>query len=274
VNADREYAKGLGRAFIGAALFALPLFMTMEMWQLGFTVDRLRLAALLAGALPMLVALSYFAGFERAFGLLNHLLDVFAAIAVAALSGALILTLFGVLAPAQPFEEIVSKVAAVTVPGAIGALLADKQLNNGAGDAEAQERSYGARLFLMAMAALFVAFNVAPTEEMILIAFQISPWQALLLALASLTLLPALLFWVDFPGRAARRGDRGFWSVLVRFSFAGYGICVFVALALLWVFGRTDHASLAEVVEFVVVLSFPAALGAGLAHFVVGEQRG
>jgi putative integral membrane protein (TIGR02587 family) len=32
----REFGIGLARAFGGAVFFALPLFMTMEMWQLGF----------------------------------------------------------------------------------------------------------------------------------------------------------------------------------------------------------------------------------------------
>jgi putative integral membrane protein (TIGR02587 family) len=181
-----------------------------------------------------------------------------------------------VLAPGQPLEEIIGKIAVAAFPGSIGALLADKQLGGKQqqAGAAAAGRSYAARLFLMTIGALFVALNVAPTEEMVLIAFQISPWQAALLALASLALLHALLFWVDFPGRKARRGDDSFWSVLVRFSFAGYGLCALASLALLWVFGRTNGVSMREVVEFVIVLSFPAAIGAGLANLVVGEQRG
>ena len=253
-------------------LFALPLYMTMEMWQLGFMMDRLRLAALLVATFPVLIGLSYFAGFERAFGLLEHVLDAFAAVAVAALSGALVLTLFGLMAPGQPSGELLGKIAVVTFPGAIGALLADKQMNkqSEAGD----ERSYAARLFLMGAGALFVALNVAPTEEMTLIAFQIGPWQAALLAATSLGLLHALLFWVDLPGRETRRGGQGFLSVLLRYSCAGYGICVVISAFLLWAFGRIDGIGLGELTEFVVVLAFPAVLGAGLAHLVVGERRG
>lgn len=59
---NAKYAEGLGRALIGASLFALPLYMTMEMWEFGFAMDRLRLAALLAATFPVLVGLSYFAG--------------------------------------------------------------------------------------------------------------------------------------------------------------------------------------------------------------------
>lgn len=271
---NAKYAEGLGRALLGASLFALPLYMTMEMWQFGFAMERLRLAALLIAMFPVLVGLSYFAGFERAFGVMEHLLDAFAAVAVAAFAGACVLALLGVLAPGQPFEEWLGKVAVMTFPGAIGALLADKQMaGGGARDLDA-DRSYLGRVFLMAVGALFVALNVAPTEEMTLIAHQISAWQAALLAVVSVAILHALLFWVDLPGRDARRRPSGFLSVLLRYSFAGYGVCVMCSLALLWAFGRTDGVGMGELIEFIVVLSFPAVLGAGLAHIVVGERRG
>ena len=273
IQSSSDYAKRLGRAFVGAALFAIPLFMTMEMWQLGFVADRIRLCALLLASLPLLVALSHFAGFERTFGLVDDLLDAFAAFAIAIVSSALILAVAGVIAPGQPIEEIVAKIAVVSFPGAIGALLADKQLGGQERQASADQRSYGGQLFLMTIGALFVALNVAPTEEMILIAFQITPWHALALAIASLGVLHALLFWIDFPGAQARRGERGFWSILVRESLAAYALCVLASFALLWVFGRTDGVALTDLTEFVVVLAFPASLGAGLAPLVVGETR-
>ncbi len=273
MSGQAAYAQGLGRAFIGAALFTLPLYMTMEMWTLGFAMDRLRLALLLAVTFPVLIGLSYFAGFERAFGVVAHVLDTCAAIAVAATTSVIVMGLFGVLRFDQPATEWVGKVAVLAFPGALGALLADKQMSGCAADADA-DRSYWGRLFLMGVGALFVALNAAPTEEMMLIAFQISPLQAALLACSSLALLHALLFWADLPGRKARRGDTSFVSVLRRYSFAGYGVCLAVSAFLLWTFGRMDGVSAAEAAEFIVVLAFPAVLGAGLAHFVVGERRG
>jgi putative integral membrane protein (TIGR02587 family) len=274
VHSNAEYAEGLGRALLGASLFALPLYMTMEMWQFGFAMDRLRLAALLIAVFPILIGLSYFAGFERAFGLVDHLLDAFAAVAVAAFAGAGVLALVGVLAPGQPPGEWLGKIVVVTFPGAIGALLADKQMSGkGARDIDA-ERSYLGRIFLMAVGGLFVALNVAPTEEMTLIAHQISPWQAAGLAVVSVALLHALLFRVDLPGRDERRGSNGFFTILLRYSLAGYGVCALSSLLLLWAFGRTDGVGVGELVEYIVVLAFPAVLGAGLAHFVVGERRG
>ncbi|HVK82243.1 MAG TPA: TIGR02587 family membrane protein, partial [Verrucomicrobiae bacterium] len=262
----------LGRAIVGAALFALPLFMTMEMWDLGASVDPARIAAMLVVFLPALVALSYYAGFERAFGLIDHLLDAFAAIAVAALIAMATLALLGVFGADEPIDTFIAKVALVTPPAAIGALLADKQLGRGERSADAVASSYPARLFLMAMGALFVAFNVAPTEEMVLIAYQISAGQALLLAFVSLAALHALLFWADLPGRVRRRVDQRFAATLLPYSLGGYGVCAVLCAYLLWTFGRLDGASLREMIEYVIVLAFPAALGAGIAQALIGDR--
>ncbi len=272
MDGNTAYARGVGRAFIGALLFALPLFMTTEMWEVGATGDPLRVAVLLAASFPVLVGLSYFAGFEHAFGLVDHLLDAFAAIAVAAITGALALVLFGLFSPYQPVAEVVGKIAVVTFPAALGALLADKQLGRSASDKDGETRNYWVRLFLMLVGALFVALNVAPTEEMVLISYQIGSLQAALLALVTLALLHALLFWVDLT-RSGERSQRNFWSVLIRYSCVGYGLCLLVSLFLLWVFGRIGGVRLETLIEYLVVLSFAGALGAGLAHAVVAERR-
>jgi len=67
-RAGREFLIGLARAFGGAILFPLPLLMTMEMWSLGSTMDKLRLALFLAVMFPVLGGLAYYAGFEQSFG--------------------------------------------------------------------------------------------------------------------------------------------------------------------------------------------------------------
>lgn len=56
---------GLARALAGALLFSIPMLMTMEMWFLGFYMERERLLILLLLNLPLLVCLSHRIGFER-----------------------------------------------------------------------------------------------------------------------------------------------------------------------------------------------------------------
>jgi len=62
VDANRQFALSLLRAYGGAVLFAFPMLMTMEMWALGFYMTPVRLALLTVLAVPLLIGLSYYAG--------------------------------------------------------------------------------------------------------------------------------------------------------------------------------------------------------------------
>src|SRR3546814_11789733 len=55
---------GIGRGFGGALIFALPMLMTMEMWELGFYIAPGRLLLLLLLVIPLLAVLSPPVGFE------------------------------------------------------------------------------------------------------------------------------------------------------------------------------------------------------------------
>ena len=270
---NRAYAMGLARAFGGALLFALPLMMTMEMWALGFYAHPVRLLLFLLVNFAILVGLSRFGGFERTANLFEDLLDALAACAVAIIVAGLILALFGILTAGMPLDELVGKIAVQSIPCSFGAMIARKQLSSGeSGEDPAQEERtghYAAQLFLMLAGALFVAFNVAPTEEMILIGFMMSPVHAILLVLLSILLLHAFVFGIGFAGQEGRQDQSGHIGLFLRFSLAGYGIALLVSLYVLWTFGRADGGDLGQVAMSVAVLAFPAAVGAAVARLVV-----
>ncbi len=205
---SERYAVGLARAFGGAVIFAIPLLMTMEMWSLGFTMGRGRLLLFVAINFAILVGLSYFAGFEKTFSWKEDALDAFAAFGVGVITSAAMLALFGVITLDMTWSEIVGKVALQSVPASLGAMLGRKQLgaeqDTGAEEERKREAGYGGELFLMLAGALFLAFNVAPTEEMILIAFQMTPRHALVLGAASIVLLHVFVYTVGFSGQESR----------------------------------------------------------------------
>ncbi len=121
----------------------------------------------------------------------------------------------------------------------------------------------------MIAGAVFLAFNVAPTEEMILIAFKMSAVQGIGLMLLSIALLHAFVYALDFRGKEALPERMGFVEGVLSYSIAGYGIAVLVTLYVLWTFGRTDGAAIADIVMMTVVLAFPAALGAAAARLII-----
>lgn len=268
---NKSYARGLARAFAGALIFSFPLLMTMEMWWLGFYLDRLRLLVFLVWTFLLLVPLSYFVGFERTGTLYEDVLDSFVAFAVGAIASAVLLTLFGILTADMPLSEIIGKIAIQTVPASFGAVLARGQMGSGKSETKRKERKsgYAGQLFIMTAGAVFLAFNVAPTEEMILIAFKMSAWHALALIALSIFVLHAFVYALGFRGEESLPEPMGFTAGLVSYSIAGYGIALTVSLYVLWTFGRTDGASVGEIAMMTTVLGFPSALGAASARLII-----
>lgn len=265
---ETAYARDLARAFGGALLFGLPLLMTMEMWWFGFLLEPWRLAVFLLAALPLLLGLAFYAGFSaRHRGLGHALLDTLVALAVGFLAAAATLALLGVLEADAPPRQIAGQLLLQAVAGAMGALLAGRQLSAGTEDVgDEDEASYPGELFLMVAGALFLALNMAPTEEMILIAYRMSAGHVVALMAVSLILMHALVYSVGFPGQEAHERPL---SAFAHYTLPGYALVLLVSLYVLWVFGRTEGHGLAETVDAMVVLGFPGALGAAAARLLV-----
>ena len=272
---EASYLRELARSAGGALLFTFPLLMTMEMWWFGFSIDGGRLALFLVVGLVLLVGLARRVGFHSGRTWLHDILDALAAFAVGAAVSAVMLTVFGVFGAETTVLEAAGMIAVQTVPAGIGAVLARKQFSAGSrsGDdddeAEDQPATYGGELFVMFGGAVFVAFNVAPTDEVARIADLSTPWHGLALALLSLTLLHILVYRVEFAGQEAWPEGHGFAGVFIRYSLAGYGVALAVSLYILWTFGRLEGNGLGEVLMMTTILGFPAALGAATARLVV-----
>jgi putative integral membrane protein (TIGR02587 family) len=266
---DMQFMTGVARAFGGALLFALPLLMTMEMWGLGFSMAPSRLAVLLVVTVPLLVGLSHYIGFEETFDWKDDVVDAFVAYGVGFAAAVPVLFLFGVLAPGMSAAEIVGKTALQAVPGSIGALLAQSQFGGGRNKSRRHRMSYGGETFVMAAGAIYLSLNVAPTEEVLLIALQMNPWHALGLVAVSLVLMHAFVYALGFSGGLRAAPHHARWLTFVRFTVAGYGICLLISGYILWTFERTSGTSVPQAVMAIVVLSFPAAIGAASARLVL-----
>ncbi|MEO3997268.1 TIGR02587 family membrane protein [Mesorhizobium sp. CAU 1732] len=262
--------RDLGRAAGGAVVFSLPILMTMEMWWLGFYMDRLRLLVLFALTFPLLMGLSRQIGFEDSRSWGGDFLDSLIALGIGALVSSTVLCIFGVITPDMSLDEIVGKIALQTVPAAIGALLARSQLGRSEDDETGErEEGYWGELFLMAVGALFLGFNVAPTEEMILISYQMTSWHALALVVLSLGIMHAFVFSLGFAGGSEVGPDDPWWSGFVRLTLPGYVIAITISLLVLWLFGRTDGNAFHMTAFATIVLAFPSAIGAAAARLIL-----
>ena len=268
---EQRFLIALARAFGGALVFALPLLMTMEMWQLGSTMHPLRLALFLAVMFPVLGGLAYYAGFEKSFGWLDFVLNACVAWAVAFVAAAIGLALLAALGPGMSADEIAGRLALQAVPASIGAMLARSQLGAREEEQEAEHRrdTYHGELFLAAVGALFMAFNIAPTEEVVLIAQMMTAWHAIVLVLVSLAMMHAFVYAVEFRGHTRLAAGISPWSEFFRMTVVAYALVLLVCLYVLWTFERADGLDFAELLMETVVLGFPAALGAAAARLIL-----
>jgi putative integral membrane protein (TIGR02587 family) len=262
-----SFGLDLAHDFGGAILFSFPLLMTMEMWWLGFYMDRFRLALFLVVAFAMVMGLSYFEGGEETIEI--EVLDALVACAAGYTVSAVMLTLFGIIKPGMSADEVAGKISLHAVPGCIGAILARRLLEVEETNKEKRRRrGYWAKVFFMGVGAVFLAFQLAPTEEMVLIGHRMTEWHAAALAVLSLCVMQAFICSVERRREAILTGSF-FWDVFLRFTIVGYATALLISLYVLWTFGRLDGAAAAEIVMATLVLGFPAALGAAAARLIL-----
>ncbi len=274
----RELLVGLARAFGAAIFFALPLLMTMEMWRLGFSMDPLKLALLMILMIPILVGLSHYSGFKQTISWIDDTVDGFVALGVGFVASAVILLLLDVIRFGMSPREVVGMISVQAIPASFGAALAASQLHgsddeeSGSDEPGKQRRSgagYLTELFFMVVGAIFLAFNVAPTEEMVLIAFKMTELHALALLIVSVVMMHAFVYAVEFKGAHAAPEGTPTWKIFLQFTTVGYVLALLVSAYVLWTFGRYDGHAFSTYLMMTIVLGFPASLGAAAARLIL-----
>lgn len=269
--ATKEGLMGLARATGGALLFAFPIIMTMETWWLGFYLDRPRIALFIVVSVAFVVFLNHVSGFRKSPRTWHEdLIDAGAAYAVGFVLSLVLLWLFGVIAPGMPLDRVLGQLGLLMVPCAFGAVIASKQLGEqeeSNQDREEREVEYWKELAIILAGALYGAFTVSPTEEMILIAYKAGPWLLLGLIVLSIALMHAFVYGMSFKGQRAVKATAA--SLFYRFTITGYALALLMSAYVLWTFGRLAGLDFGAAVQVIVVTAFPAAIGAAASRLVL-----
>lgn len=260
----------------GGLLFSLPLLYTMEVWWAGFISHPFRLAVYVAATFALLLGYNYFVGLRRDSCFSEVVIDSVEELGLGLLIALLILWLLGRVTFGMPLEEAAGTVVIEAMTVAVGVSVGTAQL--GAGDSEDDKDKgvgggggqvgFGGQLVITLCGAVLFAANVAPTEEIVMIAVEISPWRVLGLALLSLFLGALVLYFSEFAGskkhvRFDRRHD-----VLVG-TVVTYAVALAASAAILLFFGRFDGQTLATCVAQTVVLGVAGTLGASAGRLLL-----
>ncbi len=260
----------------GGLMFSLPLLYTMEVWWTGFVADPMRLLIYVAATFVLLLGYNHYAGLHQDACWSEVAIDSVEEMGLGLLVAGLVLFLLGQLESDMTAYEIVGKITVEAMTVAIGISVGTSQLGGGddkreKGGAEAsakEEVTFGGQVVIASCGAMLFAANVAPTEEIIMIATEARVENLLGLAALSILLTALILYYIEFTGSASYVGANGVMSVAVG-TVVTYAISLTISAAVLWFFGRFDDTTMITAVAQTIVLGLAATLGASAGRLLL-----
>ncbi|HUS61664.1 MAG TPA: TIGR02587 family membrane protein [Acidimicrobiales bacterium] len=264
-------------------LFGIPLIYTMEVWWVGSSTAPLRLFAILGLTFSLVVLLNRTSGFRSTSDVRTSdaLMDSIEALAVAIVSVTAILVLLREITTTTPLAEALGKIAYEATPFAIGIGLASHFLRRGraegddsdGGSAHGSGHSINptlADIGATLVGALFIGFNIAPTDEVPMITAAMGPVWIIALIGASLVISYCIVFVAGFSNSEQRQSQAGILQHPVTETVVAYLLSLAAAALMLWFFQRFHSGEPWDVrLSRVIVLGLPAAVGGAAGRLAV-----
>lgn len=266
----REY----GRGFAGGLLFSLPLLYTMEVWWVSFIAQPSRLLALLAFTFLLLLGYNRYAGLRHDASWIEVAIDSVEELGLGIVTSAVVLYLIGRIGPSMSVEEMLGKIVVEAAIVAIGFSVGSAQLGAGGNDRgkgpdeDDRRPTLAHQLVIGGCGAVLFAANVAPTEEILMIAVETGPLRLLAFVALSLLVAGGVLYAMGFKDAERFAAAENKLDVAMGVAMT-YAIALVVSAILLWFFGRFDGVSADICARQTAVLGFPAALGAAAGRLLI-----
>ena len=202
-------------------LFGIPLLYTMEVWWIGAATTPTNMAMVLLFTLGAVLLLVRTAGFHKTSEMRTH--DVFIgaveAVALGVVSATVVLVLLREITSDTPFAVALGKVIYEATPFAIGVAVARHVFSRSRDQSDDTARRSSDRngvrgtvadLGATFIGAMFIAFNIAPTDEIPMLAAASSPLAllALMARVAGDLVRHRVRGWLRRSGEAPRAAGR------------------------------------------------------------------
>ncbi len=282
-----EESDELIRGISGGFLFGIPLLYTMEVWWIGsYSKASMRLVAL---AITYLVVFFFnrTAGFRRNQDIemrwRDTAMESVEAIAIGLVSATVVLILLRQIDIHTPLNEALGKAIFEGLPFSLGVALATSLMsgdrfelnlenNNTKGNStkpteiENNLADLGATL----IGAIFIAFNIAPTDEVpMLAAASSSPWQ-IAVVVSSLLISYCIVFAAGFRGQKRRYKQRGVFQDPLGETLICYLVSLGASVVMLWFFQKLNFSDPWQIwLNHSIILGLPAAIGGAAGRLAV-----
>jgi putative integral membrane protein (TIGR02587 family) len=276
----QEYARGIA----GGLLFSFPLLYTMEVWWAGFIATPLQLLIMVVATYLLLLGYNRYAGMRHDASGRSVFIDSVEEMGLGImLAFAVLFVLNRIQFGEMSLDEIMGKIIIEAMAVSIGVSIGTAQLGAGEDEedeedevqAEAREagwrtgwRSKVSLVVLALCGSVIVGGNVAPTEEVVLLAVGAKPLHILLMALLSLAMSVVVVYFSDFKGTGHhRQGNLAFAITLD--TCLSYLTALAASAFLLWFFGRFEGVSFEVAFAQCIVLGVLASLGASAGRLLI-----
>lgn len=266
----REYGRGVA----GGLMFAIPLFYTAEMWQSGFALEAWRILLFAMATFGLLLLYNRYSGLRRDASFAEVLIDSVEEMGIGLVLSATLLTLTGRIGFASAPTEALGKIVIQAMTTAVGVSVGTAQLgapddgDQGQDGDDSEAAAYLPQMAIALCGAILFAANVAPTDEVVVIASGSTPVRLLAIATVSIGICALVFHFADFRG-AGKHVAGGSWLIAVRGVVSSYAVGLFSSAIFLGFFGRFDGEPLSHCLALTVVLGLPTVLGASAGRLLL-----
>ncbi|WP_018479166.1 TIGR02587 family membrane protein [Pontibacter roseus] len=278
----QEYARGIA----GGLLFSFPLLYTMEVWWSGFTATPLQLLIMVTVTYLLLLGYNRYAGMRADASWRSVFIDSVEEMGLGlVIAFAVLFVLNRIELQQMALDEVMGKIIIEAMAVSIGVSIGTAQLGAGEEDMEEEEteaqveakeagirtgwRSKVSLVVLALCGSVVVGGNVAPTEEVIMLAVEADSYHILLMALLSLGLSVLVVYFSDFRGTAKHMNKRGMAFAITVDTCLSYLTALATSAFLLWFFGRFEGVNFEVAFAQCVVLGVLASLGASAGRLLI-----
>jgi putative integral membrane protein (TIGR02587 family) len=279
----------LVRGACGGFLFGVPLLYTMEVWWIGSTIDPPMMIVAIVTTYFAVFFLNRTAGFrkEQTIRTRDVAMDSIEALAIGIVCTTMMLILVQEITPQVPLDEALGKILFESVPFTLGVALSNQFLRgdrNSESDSPQQNTAPKQRqnqkkskmkatlsdIGVTLIGAAIVAFNIAPTDEVRMLASAIQGVWLLGMIIASLILSYAIVFQSGFSNQTKRRKQQGIFQRPLSETMMAYLLALVVAAFMLWFFQQISFKDPWTVwLEQVLILGLPAAIGGAAGRLAI-----
>lgn len=288
-NPWRQEFNNLVRGISGGFLFGIPLLYTMEVWWIGSSVEPLRLLIAIALTFTIVFLLNQTTGFRNTSDVRfrDAVIDSVEAIALGIFCTSCVLVLFQEITLNTPLGEALGKLIYESVPFALGVALSNQLLNDESDEKQEQQEEQSkeskkqavrskqldstvADVGATLIGGIIIAFSIAPTDEVPMLAASTSgPW-LLGLVFASLLISYAIVFAANFSNQNKRQQQKGIFQDPFSETVISYLVSLIAAALMLWFFDKLTLSDPWSIwLRYTLILGLPTTVGGAAGRLAV-----